>query len=253
MMGLSLSIALAMADSPEQRIWFDIASGQVQGARARQEDSLLVRDFGDRRVALLADGLGGHPSGDEASRVGCTFATATLLGWLMQGARDEPAPLRKAYATADEAVRKLRSPMVHERPPATTLVGGVLFAAERRFEAACVGDSLALLLRDGQLISLFEPQGSGNCVQHALGIGHAHEAENAMEILDPPLRLQAGDRLLLASDGIEVLAWSEIARALSGGCARDAAEDLLGLIIEHHEPLQDNCSIVVIVVHEVRA
>ena len=216
----------------------------------RQEDSFLVRGQAGWRVALLGDGLGGHPLGDEASRVGTTMATARLLAWLLRTEGSEPAPLRETFAAADEAVRKLYNPRNHERPPATTLVGGVFFEEPARFEAACIGDSLALLLRDGRLSALLEPQGAGNCVDHALGTGVPKDAVAAVEMLT--LNLRPGDRILLASDGIETLAWERIAEGLAAGSAREAAETLLHSVITLKEPMQDNCTVIVVAVHESR-
>jgi serine/threonine protein phosphatase PrpC len=228
---------------------FDCATGQLQGSRARQEDSFLVREFHHRRVVLLADGLGGHPDGDAASQVATAQAAGRLLAGLAGAFADAPPPLRAAFAAADAAVRKLRDPLHHEHPPASTLIGGVLCPYRQCFDAANIGDSLALLLRDGELRLLFVPQGIGSHVEHALGSGTPAEIAEAIDVLDPPLPLRAGDRLLLASDGIEVLSTEHIAASLGEGSARHAVESLLRKVIERAEPGQDNCTLIVIAVH----
>lgn len=232
------------------KLWLDIATGQLQGARARQEDSFLVRGQPGWRSALLGDGLGGHPLGDEASRVGTTMATARLLAWLLKAPPTDAVPLREIFGAADEAVRKLYNPRLHERPPASTLVGGVFFEGDARFEVACIGDSLTLMWREGRLSTLLEPQGSGNSVDHALGTGKAADSLAAVESRVVPV--QAGDRFLLASDGIEVLSRTDIADLLKSGSAREAAEALLQAVIARREPMQDNCTVIVAVAHELK-
>jgi hypothetical protein len=58
--------------------------------------------------------------------------------------------------------------------------------------------------------------------------------------------------VLLASDGIEVLQRSEIIHSLQEGSARDAAEALLQAVMAKHEPMQDNCTVIVALAHELK-
>ncbi len=44
------------------------AAGQITGGREYQEDDYGLIDAGGSEVLLLADGMGGHVSGDTASR-----------------------------------------------------------------------------------------------------------------------------------------------------------------------------------------
>ena len=46
----------------------DIAGAQIQGARRRQEDAFAIETLDGARLILVADGLGGLPAGDVASR-----------------------------------------------------------------------------------------------------------------------------------------------------------------------------------------
>lgn len=229
----------------------DYTWGQLQGARSRQEDSCLLRQCSGGLIALVADGLGGHPAGDAASCAGIQRTGSFLADWLeQQQAPGGTAPLREAFLAGDAAVRQLFLPEEHQRPPATTLVGGVFCPLAHRFDAANLGDSVALLLRNGKLTALFEPQGRGNCVDFALGTGTVGDIRAAVTILRGGLYLRGGDRIVLASDGIEVLTPEAIRTAMSLATARQTVDRLIAAVTDLYEPTQDNCSVAVIHVRD---
>lgn len=236
-----------MTDTNEQaRVHLQIASAQLQGGRMRQEDVFLTRCTDRGWIVLVADGLGGHAHGDEASRTAAGTALAAIEA-ADAGDAVLPVPLlRKAFVAAHRALRKI--PAGVRYPPASTLVGGYFYEQGAVARLANVGDSLAYLLRDGQLERLFVPQGRGNWVQYCLGddIGGADGA--AIKVLDPPLDLRPGDRFLLASDGIDPLGDETLKIALSHPTARGICERLLRELIDGSVDEQDNATMVAITV-----
>jgi protein phosphatase len=125
--------------------WLIFATAQLQGGRKRQEDAFITGRTPMDLIAM-ADGLGGHRAGDEASRIACQTAATALEAALEGGESDPRIALRAAFVAADRAVRGLRS--ATGRRPGSTLVGGLFDEGRRKFHAASLGDSNAFLMRD---------------------------------------------------------------------------------------------------------
>jgi serine/threonine protein phosphatase PrpC len=198
------------------------------GQRVGQnEDSIGSNEAGG--LYFVADGMGGHASGDVASRI----VKETLLGAALN------LPLRAAVMRAHEEVARAAADN-----PAHSNMGSTVVAtriAGRHAEIVWVGDSRAYLWR-GQVLrqltrdhsylevlreqeNLSESQMRGhpnkNLVTQTLGIGAPEPS-----VITEPLR--KGDWLLLCSDGLnDELEDGEIAQILRAHGAPDAAADAL--------------------------
>ena len=214
------------------------AAGQVQGTRRRQEDAFGVERYGEREVlALVADGLGGHPAGDVASREAVrefveqfaarrALATAAPRQWLQESTLATHASLRQ-MARAKRELREM----------ATTLVA--LYVRDAEFWAVSVGDSYLLMLREGRLMRLNDLHSESGGVTSCMGFNLAR-----VDIADR-LAVMPGDRFLLASDGIITLDDAEVTGFLSGGADADAVvRDLLDAVEQAQLPNQDNATVV---------
>jgi serine/threonine protein phosphatase PrpC len=127
--------------------------------RKRNEDSLrLAPDLG---IAVLADGMGGHPGGDTASRLAAATAAAVLERHVKTGngattdAANVAARLGGAMAesvmAAHEAVRAEADRRPELAGMGTTLTALVVDERTGAFAVGHVGDSRAYRLRGGQL------------------------------------------------------------------------------------------------------
>jgi serine/threonine protein phosphatase PrpC len=115
------------ADPEGIRLQF-AATTDVGRARARNEDAFCAQDLVARPGAVLlavADGLGGHPGGDVASRVAVhalsahiSVGAATALSWTDL--------LEAGFAAAHAAVRAAAAEQPELAGMATTLVAAVL-------------------------------------------------------------------------------------------------------------------------------
>ena len=190
------------------------------GVREDQEDAyLFVNDRDVVRIrqeglfALVADGMGGMASGQEAS----TVAAASLKESFSQFDRSkDPAPqLRQAMRQASGEVFQRLGGL-----GGSTAIACVLFQELLWF--ASVGDSSLYLLRDQQLNRLnrehtvctqryeeallsgsTDPSSGRNDPQsHAVTSFLGREELDQIDCLLRPLLLQAGDVLLLCSDGV---------------------------------------------------
>jgi protein phosphatase len=217
---------------------FVAAGGQIQGKRRRQEDAWGLEHYGDTEVlALVADGLGGHPAGDVASREAVrefkeqfgrrrARADGTPRQWLQEAT----LATHTALLEMTRAERKLRE-------MATTLV--VLYARSLEFWAVSVGDSYLLLLRNGRLLRLNDLHAEAGGVTSCLGYNLSR-----VDIADT-LAVMPGDRFLLASDGIVALEDDEVAGLLGGAPdAGGAVRALLDGVEKVGLPSQDNATAV---------
>jgi len=109
------------------------ASCTVAGRRASNQDAVLVHDLPDGRTLLVvADGMGGHQAGEEASRQ----AVACLVDALTAG-----AALVEAFKAANARIHAAASENAQWTGMGTTLVA--LLRTGDRYEVANVGDSRA--------------------------------------------------------------------------------------------------------------
>lgn len=219
----------------------DAAGGQIQGMRRRQEDAWRVERFGDNELlALVADGLGGHPRGDIASGEGTSEFARAFLQRRTRGTGDPRRWLQESMFAADAHLRELQTQYSEMQGMATTLVA--LYMRSTQFWAATVGDSFLLLARDGQMVRLNELHSEEGGVTSCLGFHLTR-----IDIADG-LAVGEGDRFMLASDGIATLVQDEIGAMLSDGA--DAAA-VVGSVLESIEaaayPGQDNATVVALI------
>jgi len=191
------------------------------GKRANNEDAVLVLQprkggMGADAVIIVADGMGGRASGEDASSTAVKTIRATLDQLL------EAGPSRPPYADAlATAIRRANSDvfeLARERPGqkgmGTTIVAAII--ADDSAVIAHVGDSRAYLLRDGLLRRLTEDHSyihdqikSGNLSDFdARNSRFRHVITKAIGIdptVQPDIRthkLQVGDSLLICTDGL---------------------------------------------------
>ncbi|MGQ0586266.1 MAG: PP2C family protein-serine/threonine phosphatase [Gammaproteobacteria bacterium] len=216
------------------------AGGQIQGKRRRQEDAWRLERYGDDELlAVIADGLGGHPCGDVASREAVrefveqfgarrALATAAPRVWLQEATVATDHAL-KAMQRADRKLREM----------ATTLVAIYVRGAE--FSAVSVGDSYLLLLRERRLMRLNALHAEDGGVTSCVGFNLSR-----VDVADR-LAVMRGDRFLLATDGIVTLEDDEVAACL--GNASDAEAAVIGMLqaVDRADlPKQDNVTAVVL-------
>jgi serine/threonine protein phosphatase PrpC len=172
-----------------QRSHVDIVLDDVHvrmrlGARDEQQDAAYVGPG----VVAVADGMGGHARGADASRIALeAFAVAVEGG----------ATLEEAVKRADAAVRSL-SDGRSSRAPGTTLVAARLVGAT--VQGVWSGDSRAYRLgTDGVLELLTEDhRGFMGAIEHALGAFDAGPVH--VDGFDAAVDGTAG--LLLCTDGL---------------------------------------------------
>ena len=242
------------------------AAATMIGARKRQEDAWSVQvvrgdDTGEELVlAAVADGMGGLPAGDQASRI--TIRNFTGSYPLITKPRAER--LRPALAHANHAMRTATAADPSLRGMGSTLVAA-LFLKER-FHWLSIGDSHILHWRGdalervnplhtyGRELDARAARGEISAMRAAL---HPQRSAITSAVMGLPLDevaegecdLVDGDVVVLASDGIETLSDEELAALCgdyrSAGASR-IAEAIIPRIEQRATPRQDNVTVVVV-------
>lgn len=123
--------------------------------RARNEDSFVVQP--EHGIAVVADGMGGHPGGDVASRIAaraCAEALLDLRPSANATLEDRERAMRTSVLRAHEAVlaQSQEEPSLAGMGTTTTCIA--LDAVTKRYTIGNVGDSRTYLRRHGELEQL---------------------------------------------------------------------------------------------------
>lgn len=233
------------------------------GRRERQEDAFTVRESlpDGSTLCVLADGMGGHAGGDVASKTAVDH-----FEYAFREANDRPLPQRLKYALkrANRGIRDRIAIDPSLNGMGCTLVGVV--QTRNHLGWVSVGDSPMWRFRKGRLERLNADHSVKGLLDRQLARGEIsqsdydanqrkHALRSALMGGDIALkevrqeRLQPGDRIVLASDGIETLSPAEIAALCDRGRAfgpEKMAETLLRAVREKNAPHQDNTTVVIV-------
>jgi len=221
------------------------AGGSDRGRLRENNEDAFLCDPG-RGLFTVADGMGGHMSGEQASAVGVhtlgEFLTSERIEQVSRGeGGDMQGLLAEGLQRAHAAVVDLAAEHPDWGRIGSTVVVAIL--TDGVLHVANLGDSRAYLVRGGELQVLTR--------DHSIAAALLEQGQlSAEEARDHPLRnqltgflgmpkpiapayvtaaVQSGDRIVLCSDGLwDMLPDDEIARlALRNADPRDAVEELI--------------------------
>ncbi|HEX7176752.1 MAG TPA: Stp1/IreP family PP2C-type Ser/Thr phosphatase [Pyrinomonadaceae bacterium] len=216
-------------------------TNEDSGQMFRPADAAVLRERGV--LVVVADGMGGHSSGEVASRMAVELVSRLYY----EADGDAQEALSGAVAEANRQIYAASQEDEGRQGMGTTctalaLLGGAAFAAH-------VGDSRLYMLRAGQIYQLTEDDSHVmELVRHGLiskEEARTHEDKNvilralgtAPEVevsAVSPVEAREGDYYLLSSDGLhDLVRDEEIARVLAGAAdVHAAAEQLIALAKE---------------------
>ena len=157
--------------------------------RKKNEDSIYPLTSGNNQPpfkAAVCDGLGGHVSGDIASKI----AANTL--------NEEIEDLKKVINQANKEILQFQDDNPESIGMGTTMTA-ITINADALMKIAHVGDSRCYVLSDRNLVKVTEDQnvpGYQNVLKQALG------SNEKLDIQEIDFQLKIGDVILLCSDGL---------------------------------------------------
>lgn len=182
----------------------------VGKVRERNEDAWLIDE--DLGLYVVADGMGGHAGGAEASGACVRALRDSLYHQLVRGHASAPGRLTRAVEDANSAVLALGRADPALRGCGTT-VTGILFVAEVAW-IGHVGDSRCYHQRDGEL-SMVTSDHTVAAERVRAGLDHPEDVADQDHVLvraigtDQAVQVDVmsvptlpGDKFLLCSDGL---------------------------------------------------
>lgn len=252
------------------KVEYDIASDQIDGARDYQEDAYMVSLLSDTdegeasALVIMADGMGGHAAGNVASNM--VVATFNKSFQSEFNGRDVPVSLTSALNRANQQIHDSIAETPALRGMGCTMVSAYL--QDNNLYWVSVGDSHLYLVRDRELIKqnadhsygayidMMKEQGMEIEEQPGMSRNMLMSAMTGEEIssIDCPntaVKLKPGDRLIIASDGLDTLGAGAIIQYSSWSTtARECVYALLKAVEEANKINQDNTTIIVIDIKE---
>lgn len=231
---------------------FEFSAYSHVGLRENNEDAFGTHPGEHTFAAVVADGVGGHELGEEASRQ----AVSHILAAIGDAEPDEDLLL--------DAITGASLAISHGESHGYTTVTALWLSQESAI-AAHVGDSRIYQFRDGKiryqsldhsdvmmavLMGELPPESprthpSRNRIFRALGLpGDVPKVDS--RVLD----IQPGDRFLLCSDGFWEPVWEEdMLKAMANtATAEDWLSQMKALVESACDPFQDNHTAIAIIV-----
>jgi len=260
---------MAQTDSTENGLpWqqgINFSGQEIIGDREGQEDYSLFRVLkgGKELLVVLSDGMGGHTSGEVASRNSVTVFDKTFNEYPSDSV---PGQLGAALQQANNDLGRLIQKNSSLDGMGCTLIGAHI--GSNGLQWISVGDSLLYIFRNGTLDRLNADHSMTPVIEESLKSGKIsqeearnHPSRNALrsavmggelpliDISKSALPLQSGDIIIVASDGLLTLTSAEITQTLKKN-NRASAQHLSKLLIEavslKRKPRQDNTTIQII-------
>ena len=240
---------------------FEIAGGQIDGARDYQEDAFLITHLGDNAaLVVVADGMGGHAAGNVASNM----AVQAFNKYVSSN-----YPSEHLHEVLNGAVLKANHSIAEtiKETPALDGMGCTMVAAllqGNKIWWASVGDSHLYLLRNRELNKINADHSYGGFLDAMAKAGTPVEAEpglarnmlmsaiTGVDIADidcptSPLQLKHGDKIIICSDGMDTLSDGKIIQYSDWAeSPKECVDALLNAVEEAEYPKQDNTTALVI-------
>ncbi len=227
------------------------AASHVGHVRKVNEDAVLC--LPERRIWVVADGMGGHLAGDYASQAVVDSIATAPVG---DDPGDRMREVRAALLRANDTI------LAEAEARGLGVIGATVVAlvvSDDHFMAFWAGDSRLYRLRDGALEMLTtdhslvaalvlsgqlswdeaEAHPQSNTITRAIGVARELDLDKVRGVT------AAGDRFLLCSDGLTKYAGvARLRSALSGAPIETVARNLVQLALDGGGA--DNISVIVV-------
>jgi len=252
------------------KVEFDIASDQIDGARDYQEDAYMVNQLGEAdngdlcSLIIMADGMGGHAAGNVASNM--VVATFNKTFQAKFPTTEVADVLTDALNRSNDQIRASVKETPALRGMGCTMVTAYLQDSDLYWVS--VGDSHLYLVRDRELIKqnadhsygayldMMKEQGmeideQAGMSRNMLMSAMTGEEISSIDVAENPIKLRPGDRVIVASDGLDTLGAGAIIQYSSwSATAKECVYALLKAVEDANKINQDNTTLIVVDVKE---
>ena len=215
--------------------------------RQNNEDSFAVWEPSSKeqlrnkgRLAIVADGMGGHEGGQEASRL----AVDCIQKIYSTESGDPQTLLSSGFAAAHHCIQEYATAHPNLHGMGTTATAAVVFPSQLYF--AHVGDSRLYLVRDGSISRLTHDhsyvgrlvengvlsseEAEGHPQRHILTAALGSGPDVVPDMSSNPVLLSPGDVIVLCTDGLwGVVDDHEIQRIVSSASLSEACKKLIAM------------------------
>jgi formylglycine-generating enzyme required for sulfatase activity/serine/threonine protein phosphatase PrpC len=248
------------------KVEFDIASDQIDGARDYQEDAYMVNQLGESdsgdlcALIIMADGMGGHAAGNVASNMVVATFNKTFQGHFPT--TDVSNVLTDALNRSNDQIRASVKETPALRGMGCTMVSAYL--EDDNLYWVSVGDSHLYLVRDRELIKqnadhsygayldMMKEQGmeieeQAGMSRNMLMSAMTGEEISSIDVAETPIKVRPGDRVIIASDGLDTLGPGAIIQYSSwSATAKECVYALLKAVEDANKINQDNTTLIVV-------
>ena len=248
---------------------------QSQGQRNYQEDDFGVSVSYNENInahqllVVLADGMGGHIGGAEASSI----VTRQVIEFFSKDRSEYSLPdnLESSILRANDAITNHFKNNPSKQGMGSTVI--VCLITNEGVYFGSVGDSPLLLWKENQLTRLNEDHSMAPVLEDMVAAGRLTAEEAAsdksrnalrsvitgeeislMDISETPITIEKEDVLIVASDGIDTLSSNEIAQIITQYKSDMGvlAQALLVAVEKKENPKQDNVTILALNSYELQ-
>jgi PPM family protein phosphatase len=235
---------------------FSVYQISRKGGREKNEDRMGYCYTRDSGLFALADGMGGHPEGEVASQLALQTMAALFQRDAKPTLKDPLRFLHDAIIAGHHQLLRYATEKALMDTPRTTIVACVL-QGNAAYWAHC-GDSRLYLVRDGKLIARTRDHSYTELqetLSHVVPMGEKFNRNVLFTCLGSPgkpvvdtagpIMMQAGDRVLLCSDGLwGSITDTEIADQLGQRTLADAVPELVEQALRFAGAKSDNVTII---------
>lgn len=226
-----------------------------QGGRQKNEDRMGYCYTTDSALFFLADGMGGHPEGDQAAQIALESIANLFLKKATPQLADVPAFLEAAIMVAHRNIILYAAEQGLKDAPRTTLV--MLVVQQGMATWLHCGDSRLYFLRNGALLTRTRDHSYVEQREMGRSLSDAPKTFNRNVLytcLGAPVRpqfdigvsvaLQKGDKLMLCSDGLwDSVDDPSIVAHLSAQEVEKAVPELVERAVREAGPTSDNVTV----------
>jgi len=246
----------AFGPVPVLTMRFSVYQISRKGGREKNEDRMGYCYTRDSGLFALADGMGGHPEGEVASQLALQTMAALFQRDAKSQLKDPLRFLHDAIVAGHHQLLRYATEKALIDTPRTTIVACVL-QGNAAYWAHC-GDSRLYLVRDGKLIARTRDHSYSELQETLAHVVPMAEKFNrnvlftclgspGKPVVDTagPILMQAGDRVLLCSDGLwGSVSDADIAEQLGRRPLADAVPELVEQALRHAGAKSDNVTII---------